>query len=99
MEIKGDDYIITPVKGSYTFFDVDLLKTINAGKSNEREEFYTEAYGVTLEGAIKLISHYLVQKKHKDQAIHLAEYIKDLVKFKEDIQKDLSQSKIDTTRG
>ena len=53
MIIEEKDFRLIPIKETSNLFDLELLKTVNKGKSTERQEFKNVAYGVTIESAIK----------------------------------------------
>ena len=74
MVIKGDDFIFTPVNSYCSAFDVELLQTINKGKSNERQEFKNVAYGMNLEAAIKAVIMYRINKK--EDTLELKKFLK-----------------------
>jgi len=76
MTIEGEDFTFTALGDSLPLFDVDLITTINKGKKNERSEKKNVAYGVPLSKAIKILLHYRVKKKCKDEVITLKEYLK-----------------------
>lgn len=80
MTIQEEDFILTPVKPSYPLFDVDLLQTVNKGKSNERKEFKNVAYGVSLDYAIMMIISNRLNNNY--EVMDLKNYI---IKFREGI--------------
>lgn len=55
MVIEEKDFRLTPVKDCGDRFDLELLRTINKGKENERQEFKVIAYGVNLDSAFRYI--------------------------------------------
>ena len=57
MIIEEKDFRLIPIKETSNLFDLELLKTVNKGKSTERQEFKNVAYGVTIESAIKYIAN------------------------------------------
>lgn len=77
MIIQEQFFKLIPVDDNSIFFDLELLYTINKGKSNERKEFKNVAYGITIETAIKKIANYLINCKYKDEAIKLRDYFKE----------------------
>lgn len=80
MLIQEEDFILTPIKPDYPLFDVDLLQTVNKGKSNERKEFKNVAYGVSLDYAITMIISNRISSNY--ETLTLKEYI---LKFREGI--------------
>lgn len=67
---------LTPVKDSGERFDLELIKVINKGKDNERQEFQNVAYGISLESAIRHIANYQINAKY-DGTINLKTYLKE----------------------
>lgn len=74
MVIEEQDFKLIPVSGDR--FDLEVLCTINKGKSNERKEFKNVAYGVTLEYALKYVANFRITNKY-DNSISLATYLKE----------------------
>lgn len=72
--IEDYDYKLTPINDASPLFDLELLRIINKGKENQREEFKVEAYGIPLHAALKRIISYRILKG--DEIISLAEYLK-----------------------
>lgn len=81
MIIEGPDFRLTFSEGGVLQFDLELLKTINKGKKNERSEFKLEGYAYTLESVIKKIIQYRLDKK--EETVDLKEFLKQ---FKEQVQ-------------
>lgn len=83
MEIREDDFILTPVNDTSPFFDLEVLKIVNKGKSNEKKEFQNVAYGISLESAIQRIAQYRIAKKFEESSIKMATYLnayRDIIK-------------------
>lgn len=89
MIIQEQFFKLIPVDDNSIFFDLELLYTINKGKSNERKEFKNVAYGITIETAIKKIANYLINCKHKDEAIKLRDYFKEYKSNIDELTKSL----------
>lgn len=83
MIIQEDDFRLTPVSDNSTSFDLELLYTIKS-KGEERDEFKTVAYGISLEYAIKQVIQYRLSKKYAvlDLRKYLEEYKNELSKLK-----------------
>lgn len=62
MVIEEEDFRLTPVDEASIRFDLELLHTVNKGKSNERKEFKIYGYGLSLEKAIKSVIMYRIEK-------------------------------------
>lgn len=86
MTIEGNDFKIYPIKDSYRF-DLDIKYTVNAGKENERSEFKTIAYGVSLENAIKYIISYRLNNKFPEKVLSLKEYLKEYKEIMQELHK------------
>lgn len=82
MEIREDDFILTPISDSTPQYDLELLYKIKAKGKEPRMEFKVVAYGIGLEYAIKKIAHYRVCCKHNEEAIRLLTYFEE---FKEEL--------------
>ena len=77
MVIEETDFRLTSVKDSGDIFDLELLKTINKGKENERKEFKVIAYGVRVDRAIAYIANARINEKYPgaiDMKTYLQEY-------------------------
>ena len=75
MVIQGSFYRIEPINDNSPFYDLYLLRTIKS-KTNPREEFQLEGYGMPLESAIGRIIRYAISNKHKeDDIITLKSYL------------------------
>lgn len=82
MVIEGKDFRLTPISDSSPRYDLELLYKIQPKGKEARLEFKNVAYGIGLEYAIKMIAHYKVCCKHKEEAIQLLTYFKE---FKEEL--------------
>lgn len=58
-------------------FDLELLKTVNKGKPNERQEFKDSGSGVTIFSAFKYIANNRLIEKYEDSVIDLATYLRE----------------------
>ena len=84
--IQEEDFRLIPLKRGYKF-DLEFMATINKGKENERQEYKHEAYGVSLESAIKRIA------RHR-QCLHWDNNkIVTMQQFLEDYKKCLDETK------
>lgn len=81
MVIEGPDFKLTPVKDSDRF-DLEMLKVVNKGKSNERTEFDIVGYGYSLERALKIIINRRIENKYDVMDLQLF-----LSKYKEEMNK------------
>lgn len=78
MEIVEKDFKLTPVNDECPLFDLELLRVVKPRNGASRSEFKDAAYGVTLDTALKIIRHYRIVSKHKDDTISLSEFRKEL---------------------
>lgn len=74
MTIEGSFYKIVPINDNSPLFDLYLLRTIKS-KTNPREEFQLEGYGMPLESAISRVINYSINSKYADKAITIKEYL------------------------
>ena len=97
MEIKGDDFILTPPKGVVgDFWYLQVLVIVHPRNGEARKEFKNIAYGVSLSGAIKRIAKYRCLHTFKDDSVKLEEFISEYRKQCENIEKlckDYEESK------
>lgn len=84
MVIEGPDFKLTPVKDSDRF-DLEMLKVVNKGKSNERTEFDIVGYGYSLERALKIIINRRIENKYDvmDLQLFLSKYREEMSKLVE----------------
>lgn len=80
MIIKGNDYVFTPINEISPLYDVDLMKVVNKGKANERQELQKEAYGVPLDYAIRMVVNHRIRSKAGDSVVELQDYIQQFRK-------------------
>ena len=67
MIIQGNFYRIEPINDNSPLWDLYLLRKVNS-KTNPREEFQLEGYGMPLDSAIGRIIRYAINIKYgKDQ--------------------------------
>jgi len=64
MVIQDKDFRLTLVCGD--IFDLELLKTVNKGKGNERQEFKIAAYGVRIETALRYVANARIDEGNSD---------------------------------
>lgn len=76
MVIEEKDFRLTPIKDSQGMFDLELLKVVNKGKENERQEFKNVAYGVTLEKALLYVANARIADK-SPETIDLKTYLEE----------------------
>lgn len=88
MIIEEPYFKLIPLDG--TLFDLEILRIINKGKKTERKEFKPEAYGVTLEKAMRIIVHNKLEDKYTDSSIDLRTYLRDQRQIYEDFKKTIS---------
>lgn len=89
MTIQGDFYRIEPINDNSPFYDLYLLRTIKS-KTNPRDEFQIEGYGMTLESAIGRIIRYAVSTKFKNETITLENYLDVFKQTKEEVLKEIT---------
>ena len=85
MIIEEKDFRLIHIKDTSDLFDLELLKTVNKGKSTERQEFKNVAYGVTIEYAIKYIANARIAANNPD-TIDLKTYLKEYRKILDEIK-------------
>ena len=85
MTIEEKDFRLIHIKDTSNLFDLELLKTVNKGKSTERQEFKNVAYGVTIEYAIKYIANTRIAANNSD-TIDLKTYLKEYRKILDEIK-------------
>lgn len=86
MEIREEDFILTSVDDTSPFFDLEVLKTVNKGKPDEKKKFQNVAYGIPLESAIKRIAQYRIANKLDGDSIGLKAYLEVYKKTVEEIK-------------
>lgn len=88
MIIEEPYFKLIPLDG--TLFDLEILRIINKGKKTERKEFKPEAYGVTLEKAMRIIVHNKLEDKYTNSSIDLRTYLRDQRQIYEDFKKTIN---------
>lgn len=80
MEIREDDFILTPISDSSPQFDLELLYKVQPKGKEPRYEFKNVAYGINLDYAIRKIAHYRVTCNHREESINLLTYFREFKK-------------------
>ena len=76
MTIEGSFYKIVPINDNSPFYDLYLLRSIKS-KTNPRDEFQLEGYGMPLDSAIGQIIRFAINNEHKDEVLSLKEYLEE----------------------
>ena len=84
MTIQGDFYRIEPINDSSPLYDLYLLRTVKS-KTNPRDEFQLEGYGMPMEAIIGRIIRYALNSKFKDEIVTLENYLNVYKQIKEEI--------------
>lgn len=91
MIIQGNFYRIEPVNDTSPLWDLYLLRKVNS-KTNPREEFQLEGYGMPLDSAIGRIIRYAINSKYgKDEITTLKEYLNVFKQIQEEIYKEVGR--------
>ena len=91
MIIQGNFYRIEPINDNSSLWDLYLLRKVNS-KTNPREEFQLEGYGMPLDSAIGRIIRYAINSKYgKDEITTLKEYLNVFKQIKEEIYKEVGR--------
>lgn len=91
MIIQGNFYRIEPINDTSPLWDLYLLKKVNS-KTNPREEFQLEGYGMPLDSAIGRIIRYAINSKYgKDEITTLKEYLNVFKQIQEEIYKEVGR--------
>ena len=91
MIIQGNFYRIEPIKDTSPLWDLYLLRKVNS-KTNPREEFQLEGYGMPLDSAIGRIIRYAINSKYgKDEITTLKEYLNVFKQIQEEIYKEVGR--------
>lgn len=91
MIIQGNFYRIEPINDTSPLWDLYLLRKVNS-KTNPREEFQLEGYGMPLDSAIGRIIRYAINSKYgKDEITTLEEYLNVFKQIKEEIYKEVGR--------
>ena len=92
MIIQGNFYRIEPINDTSPLWDLYLLRKVNS-KTNPREEFQLEGYGMPLDSAIGRIIRYAINSKYgKDEITTLKEYLNVFKQIQEEIYKEVGRS-------
>lgn len=91
MIIQGNFYRIEPINDTSPLWDLYLLRKVNS-KTNPREEFQLEGYGMPLDSAIGRIIRYAINSKYgKDEVTTLKEYLNVFKQIQEEIYKEVGR--------
>lgn len=91
MIIQGNFYRIEPINDTSPLWDLYLLRKVNS-KTNPREEFQLEGYGMPLDSAIGRIIRYAINSKYgKDEITTLKEYLNVFKQIQEAIYKEVGR--------
>ncbi len=91
MIIQGNFYRIEPINDNSPLWDLYLLRKVNS-KTNPREEFQLEGYGMPLDSAIGRIIRYAINSKYgKDEITTLKEYLNVFKQIREEIYKEVGR--------
>ena len=91
MIIQGNFYRIEPINDTSPLWDLYLLRKVNS-KTNPREEFQLEGYGMPLDSAIGRIIRYAINSKYgKDEITTLKEYLNVFKQIKGEIYKEVGR--------
>lgn len=89
MIIQGNFYRIEPINDNSPLWDLYLLRKVNS-KTNPREEFQLEGYGMPLDSAIGRVIRYAINSKYgKDEITTLKEYLNVFKQIQEEIYKEV----------
>ena len=91
MIIQGSLYRIEPINDTSPLWDLYLLRKIKS-KTNPREEFQLEGYGMPLDSAIGRIIRYAINSKYGlDEITTLKEYLNVFKQIQEEIYKEVGR--------
>ena len=91
MIIQGNFYRIEPINDNSPLWDLYLPRKVNS-KTNPREEFQLEGYGMPLDSAIGRIIRYAINSKYgKDEITTLKEYLNVFKQIQEEIYKEVGR--------
>ena len=91
MIIQGSFYRIEPINDTSPLWDLYLLRKVNS-KTNPREEFQLEGYGMPLDSAIGRVIRYAINSKYgKDEITTLKEYLNVFKQIQEEIYKEVGR--------
>lgn len=83
--IEGKGYKMEKIIDS-AFYNLSLLKKVNAGKENEREEFKIVSYGIPFETCIKQIVDYRL--RNMEGVFTIREYLDYYKELVDELDKD-----------
>lgn len=91
MIIQGNFYRIEPINDTSPLWDLYLLRKVNS-KTNPREEFQLEGYGMPLDSAIGRIIRYAINSKYgKDEITTLKEYLNVFKQIQEETYREVGR--------
>lgn len=91
MIIQGNFYRIEPINDTSPLWDLYLLRKVNS-KTNPREEFQLEGYGMPLDSAIGRVIRYAINSKYgKDEITTLKEYLNVFKQIQEEVYKEVGR--------
>jgi hypothetical protein len=76
MIIEEKDFRLISVDDCETLFDLEILCTVNKGKTTEYKKFKNVAYGISLESALKRVINFRIGNKYSE-AINLKTYLQE----------------------
>lgn len=92
MIIEEKDFRLKPIDDSSLMFDLELLYKVTPKGGESRLEFKTDAYGLSLESALKKIVQYRLSQKHPE-AVSLESYCKEFIEELDNLTKFAKQFK------
>lgn len=92
MIIEEKDFRLKPIDDSSLMFDLELLYKITPKGGESRLEFKTDAYGLSLETALKKVVQYRLSKRHEG-AVSLESYCKEFIEELDSLTKFAKQFK------
>ena len=91
MIIQSNFYRIEPINDNSPLWDLYLLRKVNS-KTNPRDEFQLEGYGMPLDSAIGRVIRYAINSKYgKDEITTLKEYLNVFKQIQEEIYKEVGR--------
>jgi hypothetical protein len=79
MIIKEKDFKLIPVNEHSLFFDLELLYMVKPRDKEARVEFKNVGYGLSLQTALLKIAMYRINCHHREEAISLNQFRKELI--------------------
>lgn len=77
MIIEEEDFRLSQINEHSPKWDLELIHIVRPKGKDPRKEFKIVGYGLPLENALERIVQHRLHNKHKEDAIKLADYIKD----------------------